>query len=334
MLTSRLHLAPFTASDAAALLALFRDAHVRHFLLDDTLVDTAWVDAEIAASNDRFARGSLGLFTARLRQDNTLVGFVGLRPFDDDQAPQLLYALLPAFTRRGLATEMAQAIVDAAFLRSRMPNLPAAVDAPNRDSERVLRTLGFTLVGRSPGPRHEQLRFALPRTAYRPRIRPARPDDAAALRHIHTAAFGRPAEADLVEALLAGGYATVSLVATLGDDPVAHILFTKLPLVTLDGTDTVRGVALAPIAVLPDLQRCGLGAALIEHGLTACREAGAAAAVVLGHPDYYPRFGFSADRAKSIQAPWSGPAFMAQELTHGTLDERPRIANYAEPFLR
>lgn len=168
----------------------------------------------------------------------------------------------------------------------------------------------------------------------RPQIRPAQPSDAAALRHIHSVAFGRSDEADLVEALIAEGYARVSLVATLGDDPVAHILFTALPLQPTNGARAIRGVALAPVAVLPERQRSGLGGALINAGLAACRAQGAEAAVVLGHADYYPRFGFSVAAAASIRAPWSGPHFMAIELVAGSLADGPLQAEYAAPFLR
>lgn len=334
MYTSRLTLLPFAPDDAPALLALFRDPHVRRFLLDDQLVDADWLRHEIASSAGRFASGGIGLYTARQRRDNALVGCAGLRPFDDPHKPQIVYALLPEFTGQGLATELAQAVIDAAFLQCDLPELHAAIDAPNHASERVLVATGFAAAGSSPGPRYEQRRFVLPRSRYQPRIRQAQPGDAAALRHIHTAAFGRPAEADLVEALIAEGYARVSLVALLGDEPVAHILFTDLPLQPPEGAPPIRGVALAPIAVLPAMQRRGLGAALIPAGLAACRAAGAQVAVVLGHPSYYPRFGFAAERATSIRAPWSGPSFMAQELTPGILDGRPLHAQYAAPFLR
>ncbi len=173
-----------------------------------------------------------------------------------------------------------------------------------------------------------------PHSTQPPRIRPAEPSDRGALRHIHTSAFGRRDEADLVEALIAEGYARVSLLTTLGDEPVAHILFTALPLFALDAARTVPGVALAPLAVLPKLQRRGLGAGLIQAGLVACREQGAQVAVVLGHPSYYPRFGFSAERAQTISAPWSGPSFMALELLPGSLAGGPLAAQYAQPFLR
>lgn len=334
MQTARLVLEPFAPADAAALLALFRDRHVRRYLLDDTLVDAEWVAAEIDSSRDRFAAGQLGLFAARLRPGGDLVGFVGLRPFAESDLPQLIYGLLPNFVGRGLARELVRAVVDATFLLHGQRELLAVVDAPNLASIRLLRALGFSESARTPGPAFEQLRFVLPRSRYSPTIRPARPDDSASLRHIHCAAFGRPAEAELVVALQAEGYVVVSLVATLGDEPVAHILFTELPLRRAEGLGVVRGLALAPVAVRPDVQRQGLGAALIMAGLEHSRAAGAAAVVVLGHPEYYPRFGFRAELARTISAPWSGRSFMALELVADALAGSPLRAEYAAPFLR
>ena len=111
----------------------------------------------------------------------------------------------------------------------------------------------------------------------------------------------------------------VELVAvTARDVVVGHILFSHLPIQTAGGA-ILHAAALAPMAVLPAHQRAGIGAALVRAGLEACAEGDARAVVVLGHPDYYPRFGFSAEAARALQAPFSGPAFMALELLPGAL---------------
>jgi putative acetyltransferase len=328
MYTARLKLLPFCESDVPELLAMFRDAHVRRYLLDDNRVDEAWVRSEVRASAALFARGGLGLFVARLRKSDALVGFTGLRQYSDPPETQLIYGILPAFVGQGLATEMARAVVDAAILRLGMAELRAAIDAPNVASGRVLERLGF----RSAPSGDALLRFVLPAASHRPRIRAASLSDRAAVRRIHEAAFGRRGEADLVEALEDGGHVVASLLATIGDEPVGHVLFTELPLQVAGSDRQVRGVALAPVAILPDVQRRGLGGALIAAGLDACRQAGAQAAVVLGHAAYYPRFGFSAQLARSIRAPWSGPSFMALELTAGALADVEVTAIYAPPF--
>lgn len=139
-------------------------------------------------------------------------------------------------------------------------------------------------------------------------------------------AFGREDEARLVEALRAEGAAIVSLVAVDDGDIVGHILFTRLEV------GTVASAALAPVAVDPDRQREGIGAMLITRGLDLCRERGVEAVVVLGHRDYYPRFGFSPELALNLEAPFGGAEFMALELVEGSLAGVRAPVRYAKAF--
>jgi putative acetyltransferase len=143
-------------------------------------------------------------------------------------------------------------------------------------------------------------------------IRPEAPGDEAAIRGINESAFGRPEEAQLVDALRARARPFVSLVAEAGGAITGHIVFTP---VTLDGfTGLLLG--LAPMAVSPDRQRNGVGSALINAGLDACKSLGAAAVVVLGHTAYYPKFGLvpAARRIRSAIRSVPPEAFMALEL--------------------
>ncbi|MDO9223698.1 MAG: N-acetyltransferase [Caulobacter sp.] len=156
--------------------------------------------------------------------------------------------------------------------------------------------------------------------------RPAEAADHAAIHALVAAAFGQPDEAALVDQLRADGDALVELVAEVEGEIIGHILFSPLT------TDTgQRFAALAPLSVRPGRQRQGLGLKLMAAGLEACRVAGVEAVIVLGHPAYYPRAGFSAQAAKTVRAPFSGPAFMALELTPGAL-ERPVTVTYARAF--
>lgn len=109
----------------------------------------------------------------------------------------------------------------------------------------------------------------------------------------------------------------VSLVAVEKDEVVGHILFSDLPIET-DGK-AIIGVSLAPMAVRPDWQRQGIGSALVRKGLEVCEECGVDVVIVLGHPTYYPRFGFSVETAKGLSTPFHGEAFMALELTPDVL---------------
>jgi predicted N-acetyltransferase YhbS len=161
-------------------------------------------------------------------------------------------------------------------------------------------------------------------------VREERPEDLEAIREVNRQAFGREDEARLVDALRDGGYVRVSLVAEEVGRVVGHIRFSDLPIVTHVGT--LHALALAPVAVLPEYQRQGIGSRLIREGLRACAEEGHRIVVVLGHPDYYPRFGFSAQRAGRLKAPFSGPAFMALELVPGALENVAGEVRYPPPF--
>ena len=162
-----------------------------------------------------------------------------------------------------------------------------------------------------------------------PAIRPEATADHTAIREVDRLAFGGD-EGRLVDALRAGGYARTSLVAEEGGRVVGHVLFSELPIVTAGGT--VEALALAPLAVLPFCQRRGVGSSLVREGLRACMEAGYRIVVVLGHPEFYPRFGFSAELADRLRSPYSRPAFMAIELVPGALDGVTGEVVYPPPF--
>jgi putative acetyltransferase len=161
-------------------------------------------------------------------------------------------------------------------------------------------------------------------------VRVEEPDDLEAVREVNRQAFGQEDEARLVDALRDGGHARLSLVAEQGGRVVGHVLFSDLPIATEAGT--VHALALAPMAVLPARQRQRIGSRLVREGLRASKEAGHRIVVVVGHPGYYPRFGFSAQLAEQLQAPFSGPAFMALELVPGALTDVTGEVRYPPPF--
>jgi putative acetyltransferase len=164
-----------------------------------------------------------------------------------------------------------------------------------------------------------------------PIIRRAITADHEAIRHVHRLAFGRDDEAHLVDALRAGGYVVLSLVAETDGRVVGHLLFTDLPIMTTEGA--VAALALAPLAILPAWQRRGIGSALVLQGLRDCRQEGHHIVVLLGHPDFYPRFGFSAHLTANLDSPFSGrPSFMALELVPGALDGIRGRLQYPPPF--
>jgi putative acetyltransferase len=155
--------------------------------------------------------------------------------------------------------------------------------------------------------------------------------DHAAVRAVNEAAFESPAEADLVDALRQQARPVISLVAESGGEIVGHIMFSPI---SLDDDDEMVIMGLAPMAVSPANQREGIGSALVREGLARCRQIGSGAVVVLGHPQYYPRFGFVPASEFGIDSEYDVPdeVFMALEIQPGALDNIGGIARYHEAF--
>lgn len=163
-------------------------------------------------------------------------------------------------------------------------------------------------------------------------IRSEQPDDLPWIHAVNTHAFGQPDEARLVDQLREDGDVLASLVAVGdGGDIDGHILFSRLDLLFDDGT-VALAAALAPVAVRPDRQRQGIGKDLVRAGIAACKKQGLGAIVVLGHAAYYPKFGFSADLAKTLRSPFPGEHFMALELIPDMLRGKKGAVRYAKAF--
>jgi putative acetyltransferase len=162
-------------------------------------------------------------------------------------------------------------------------------------------------------------------------IRFERPEDAPRVRHIHEAAFGQPIEANLVERLRSSAGA-LSLVAE-DDEVVGHILFTSV--VVECAERQVLGMGLAPMAVLPGRQRLGIGSQLVTRGLELLRERGCPFVVVVGHPEYYPRFGFEPASAHRLASQWEGipdASYMVSILDARAMVNVSGVARYREEF--
>ncbi len=160
-------------------------------------------------------------------------------------------------------------------------------------------------------------------------IRPEAPIDAAAVRTVNTAAFPTAAEADLVAELHHQNAVVVSLVAEVEGRIVGHVLFSPI-----ETPASTRILGLAPMAVVPELQSRGIGSRLVTEGLSRCRELGYQAVVVLGHPEYYPRFGFVPASQYGFTSEYDVPAevFMALELAPGALREVRGLVQYHPAF--
>jgi putative acetyltransferase len=148
-------------------------------------------------------------------------------------------------------------------------------------------------------------------------IRDEQPRDREQVGKVNEAAFGRPDEADLIDRLRVEGAILLSLVAEANRQIVGHILFSRMTVETAQGP--VGAVSLAPMAVLPDHQGHQIGSQLVRRGLAELRDRGERIVIVLGHKEYYPRFGFSPEKARYLASPFPPDAFMALELSDGTL---------------
>jgi putative acetyltransferase len=159
-------------------------------------------------------------------------------------------------------------------------------------------------------------------------IRDEGPADIFAIRKVVEAAFSQAIEADLVDQLRSDGDSVISLVAVDHDEVVGHVLFSRM-------TAPFRALGLAPVSVLPDRQRSGIGSRLIRAGLERAKEDRWQAVFVLGEPEYYRRFGFNPALASGFASPYAGPYLMVLPFkgdlpaTSGRIDYAPAFANLA-----
>jgi putative acetyltransferase len=163
-------------------------------------------------------------------------------------------------------------------------------------------------------------------------VRDERPDDAGAIRAIHDAAFGGQVEGRIVDRLRRETTPYIGLVAVEDGEVVGHVVFSGATLHCYGAPYPI--LALGPMAVRPARQRAGIGSALVHAGLDACRRLGHDVIVVLGHPGFYPRFGFVPSRPLGVMTEYDVPdeAFMVLELSPGALRGRRGVVYYAPAF--
>lgn len=163
-------------------------------------------------------------------------------------------------------------------------------------------------------------------------VRPERPDDNAAIHRVHLAAFGRPDEADLVDNLRANGKLTLSFVAVVDGEVLGHIAFSPVRIV--EDERSVAALGLAPVGVLPEYQSRGIGSTLIRTALQECQRSGHSVVILLGHPEYYPRFGFVPGSVHGVRyaAPVPDEAFMVWRADEESLTNIAGVAHYSPEF--
>ena len=155
-----------------------------------------------------------------------------------------------------------------------------------------------------------------------------RPGDVAAIRDLNQRAFEQNQEANIVDFLRSNGGALLSLVATVNGTVVGYIMYSPI------SVGSLRGAALGPMAVLPELQRQGIGSKLIEAGNRKLEDAGCPFIIVVGHPEFYPRFGFKPARGRGITCEWNLPedVFMVLVLDEVEMAGVSGVAKYRDEF--
>jgi putative acetyltransferase len=159
-------------------------------------------------------------------------------------------------------------------------------------------------------------------------IRDELPADVPGIREVNNRAFGQELEANVVDALRSNGAASLSLVALVEGGVVGHIMYSPI------SVGDVTGAALGPMAVLPEYQRQGIGSKLIEAGNQKLKDRDCPFVIVIGHANYYPRFGFRPARAYGIQCEWDVPdeVFMVLIFDHSKVAGLSGLAQYRPEF--
>jgi putative acetyltransferase len=165
-------------------------------------------------------------------------------------------------------------------------------------------------------------------------IRPERKEDFGAIHEVNRLAFGQEDESLLVQRIRNSSHfiPELSLVASKEGQIVGHILFSLIDIEDQYGNRPV--LSLAPMAILPEFQNQGIGSKLAREGLKRCRQLGYTIVIVIGHPNYYPRFGFIPARQKGLDTTFPVPdeAFMVLELVPNALAEHKGTVKYPPEF--
>jgi len=163
-------------------------------------------------------------------------------------------------------------------------------------------------------------------------IREERLEDIPEIRKLNQAAFGGDTEADIVDVLRNDPACALSLVAEQDGRIVGHIMFSRVEIEPGESKNDILG--LAPMAVLPAFQKKGIGSQLVEAGLQRCVSKGCPAVVVIGHPEFYRRFGFIPAEKYDIKSEFDVPSevFMIKELAEDALKGLRGAARYHKAF--
>lgn len=275
---------------------------------------------DVVRARERFVLGFAPELTRHVLLEGERVGFVVLRPTPEGATLEHLY-VRPARQGRGVGA----AVLAIVFGEADRFAAPLRVGAlRGSDSNRFYQRYEFVRVEEGEWDTY----YVRPPCPALCTIRSEGSGDAAAIRALHEASFPSAAEARLVDALRGSGQLSCSLVAVEHERVVGHVAFSP---VTASGT--TQGLGLAPLAVLPDRRRHGVGARLVRAGLRRCQVENVPLVVVLGDPAYYARFGFQPALRWALRDEYrSGAAFQALELVAGTVPAGGGLVQYSADF--
>ena len=340
--TERLALRRLALDDAAFMLELLNEPSFLRYIGDRGVrtQDDArrYIQTGPIESYQRFG---FGLYRVELKESQQPIGICGLLKRDSLPDVDVGFAFLPRFWSKGYAFESASAVLAHGQDAFGLKRIVAITSPDNVASIQLLEKLGFQfermarLSREAPEVRLYARAMAKDSEAHPDwNIRPERPEDQAAIHQVNHDAFGQETEARLVDALRRSPafVPELSLVAVEEGRVLGHILFTRI--VLKDGAQRHQALALAPLAVTPDMQERGVGSALVRRGVGDARDLGHRVVIVLGHPEYYPRFGFIPAQPLGITAPFEvrSEAFMVLGLRTDALDGVRGEVEYAPEF--
>ena len=165
------------------------------------------------------------------------------------------------------------------------------------------------------------------------KIRDERKEDYKDIKSLNDLAFQGPVEGEIVDKIRSSSTDIVSLVAADENLIIGHIFFS--PVTVISGEGEIKGMGLGPMAVLPEFQNKGIGSALVKEGLKILRNKDCSFVIVLGHKDYYPRFGFEAASKFGLSSQWEGvpdEAFMVLFLDKSLAGRVSGVVSYRPEF--
>lgn len=336
--TPRLGMRRLTPHDAQHFFNLNSDPEVIRYTGDAPFEDVA--EARWFLENyDHYKKFGYGRWAVLLKETGEFIGWCGLKFMPELGETDLGSRFFRCHWNKGFATEAAKACVEYGFEKLGLKRIVGRAMEANAASIRVLQKAGLHFLKKIDFDEHPGLYFFIncyevEEPANGVVIREEQAEDLPAVFEVNTAAFGQPNEGHLVNKIRESENFVpgLSLVAVAEESIIGHILFSKITIEQADRQFEV--INLAPLSVLPAWQRKGVGKKLVKTGMRKVKSLGYDAVIVLGHEEYYPKFGFERASRFGVACPFEVPdaAFMAIELIPDALDGKSGTVRFPPAF--